>query len=287
LDFLNGAAWPERPIAFVVVSSNHGTFIVNRHDYRMIDETKGFGVAFQILNSSCYDYPETKFLLALLSNRREFYGDGVVAIDCGANCGVHTVEWSRHMFGWGDVIAIEAQEKLYYALCGNIAINNCLNAKAILAAVGGEAKEILVPRPDYLKPASFGSLEIRKGLSGEFIGQQVNYEKDCVKLPQVTIDGLDLDRVDLLKVDVEGMEAEVLAGAEETITRHMPQMYIEVLKSDVEVIKRILKTLGYRHFDFGPNLFAVHEKDRAGANISMREGMLHVSVREESLCPTT
>src|SRR5262245_42935954 len=96
LDNLDGSAWPKRPIALVVVSSNHGKFIVNRNDYRMIDETNGFGVGFQILNSSCYDYPETKLLLALLSNRREFYGDGVVGVDCGANCGIHTVEWSRH-----------------------------------------------------------------------------------------------------------------------------------------------------------------------------------------------
>jgi FkbM family methyltransferase len=66
--------------------------------------------------------------------RREFYGNGVVAIDCGANCGVHIIEWSRHMFGWGRVIAIEAQEKIYYALCGNIVINNCLNTKAFVGA---------------------------------------------------------------------------------------------------------------------------------------------------------
>ena len=36
------------------------------------------------------------------------------------------------MFGWGTVIAIEAQERVYYALCGNITINNCLNANEAL-----------------------------------------------------------------------------------------------------------------------------------------------------------
>src|SRR5215831_8786186 len=104
--------WPKRPIAFVLVSSNHGLLIINRNDYRMLNETNGFGFGLQVLNSSCYDYAEVKLLLALLSNRRKFHGNGVVAIDCGANCGVHTVEWSRHMYGWGSVIAIEAQEKI-------------------------------------------------------------------------------------------------------------------------------------------------------------------------------
>jgi FkbM family methyltransferase len=51
-----------------------------------------------------------------------------VAIDCGANIGTHTIEWAKKMTGWGAVIGIEAQERIFYALAGNIAINNCFNA---------------------------------------------------------------------------------------------------------------------------------------------------------------
>jgi hypothetical protein len=40
---------PKRKIAFVLATSDHGTMIVNRLDYRMIDEQRGFGVGFQIL----------------------------------------------------------------------------------------------------------------------------------------------------------------------------------------------------------------------------------------------
>ena len=71
--------------------------------------------------------------------RRRFHGDGVVAIDCGANIGVHTVEWAIAMTGWGSVVAIEAQERIYYALAGNIAINNCFNA--IAHARGGIVRD--------------------------------------------------------------------------------------------------------------------------------------------------
>ena len=35
--------------------------------------------------------------------------DGVVAIDCGANIGVHTIEWATSMTGWGSVLSIEAR----------------------------------------------------------------------------------------------------------------------------------------------------------------------------------
>jgi hypothetical protein len=48
--------------------------------------------------------------------RRQYFKDGVVVIDCGANIGAHTIEWGKRMTGWGSVLAIEAQERIYYAL---------------------------------------------------------------------------------------------------------------------------------------------------------------------------
>ena len=117
-----------RKLAFVLASSNHGTLIVNRFDYRMVDQNRGYGVGFQILETSSFDPGEVKLALDLLTLRRKHYGDGVIGIDCGANIGVHTIEWAKMMTGWGSVLSIEAQERIYYALAGNIAINNCFNA---------------------------------------------------------------------------------------------------------------------------------------------------------------
>src|SRR5262249_33086719 len=112
---------PKRKIAFVLASSDHGTMIVNRLDYRMLDQRSGIGVGFQILETSSFDASEIDTALSLLGLRRTYFGDGVVALDCGANIGVHTIEWARRMSGWGQVIAIEAQERVFYALAGNIA----------------------------------------------------------------------------------------------------------------------------------------------------------------------
>ena len=149
-----------RPIAFVVASTNHGSLLVNRHDYRLTDNGQGYGVGYQLLNASAFDPNEVNFAVQLLATRKQHFGSGVIAIDCGANIGVHTIEWSKAMHGWGEVIAFEAQERIYYALAGNIAMNNCFNARAIFAAVGAEDGVIPVPSPDYFSPSSFGSLEI-------------------------------------------------------------------------------------------------------------------------------
>src|SRR6266481_4254293 len=198
-----------RKLAFVLASSNHGTMIVNRFDYRMIDSQRGYGVGFQILETAAFDPMEVKLAVELLSFRRRHYGDGVVAIDCGANIGVHTIEWASAMTGWGSVLAIEAQERVYYALAGNIAINNCFNAVAVHGAVSSESGVLQIPNPNYLTASSFGSLELRQRDGNEFIGQKIDYSDEAMSPVRcLTLDTLGLNRVDLLKIDVEGMEVE-------------------------------------------------------------------------------
>ena len=249
-----------RNLAFVLASSNHGTMIVNRNDYRMLDAEHGYGVGFQILQTGSFDPTEVKLVLDLLALRRKHHGNGVVAIDCGANIGVHTVEWAKMMTGWGSVLSIEAQERIYYALAGNIAINNCFNAIAVHAAVSSESGAMQMPSPNYLVPSSFGSLELRKRSGNEFIGQQIDYD-NMVNVRTVAIDEFNLPRVDLLKIDVEGMELEALQGAAWTIERSRPAMLIEKIKADADVLRQWLELRGYTIIEAGINMLVIHGSD--------------------------
>ena len=151
-----------RQQANILISSDHGTMIVNRFDYRMTDEKRGIGVGWQLMNSGQYDIKEVGFLKFLLERQLKNHGPGVVAIDCGAIIGVHTIEWAKLLHNRGKVIALEAQEQVYYALCGNIALNNCFNVRALNCASGDQDKIMDIPTPDYFKPSSFGSLEIKQ-----------------------------------------------------------------------------------------------------------------------------
>lgn len=268
-----------RPQPFVLVASNHGTLIVNRNDFHMVDASRGYGVGYQILNTGSFDPAEVGFVTALLSARRAGFGDGVMAVDCGANIGVHTVEWARHMHGWGRVIAFEAQERIYYALAGNVAINNCLNATAYWAAVGSTSGQLRIPVPDYLVPGSFGSLELRQREKTEFIGQPIDYsEAGMQTVEQKTIDSLYLERLDLIKIDVEGMELDVLEGAKATIRRCSPVMVIEIIKTDADAVKTLLQESGYQTYAMGINLLAVHEADPVQKWLSLSNGNLKLSI---------
>jgi FkbM family methyltransferase len=236
--------------------------ILNRFDYRMVNETAGFGVGHVLLETSNFEPQVGTVAMQLLAQRRQHFGDGVVVMDCGANIGVHTVAWAKGMAGWGQVLAVEAQERIFYALAGNITINNCFNARAFHAAVGAADGVLRVPTPNYLTPSSFGSLEMRQSATNEFIGQAIDYsEERLVPIRMMTIDSLNLGRLDMIKIDVEGMEVEVLEGAKATLAKSLPIIIVEGIKSEQQAIIQALASYGYEWFPFELNYLAVHPSD--------------------------
>jgi FkbM family methyltransferase len=264
---------PRRKIAFVLAASDHGTMIVNRFDYRMVGEHGGIGVGFQILEGASFDAEEIDLALSFLMLRRRYFGDGVMALDCGANIVVHTIEWAKRMSGWGQVLAIEAQERVFYALAGNIAVNNCFNARAMHAAVAAKSGTMRIPTPDYLSPGSFGSLELRRREYTEFIGQPVDYsDEKAVPVETIALDSLGLPRIDLLKIDVEGMEIEAIEGAASSIARCRPILIVESIKSEKARLQQILEQQAYRVFEVGLNLVAVHGEDKTLSHLKTRDG---------------
>jgi FkbM family methyltransferase len=258
---------PSRPLAFVLAATERGAMIVNRFD-RCVTPHEIFGVGFQLLEHGAYDPGEGEILLELLNLRRRHYGDGVVAVDCGANIGVRTVEWAKHMAEWGVVVAFEAQERLYYALAGNITINNCFNARAIHAAVANRSGTMKMPKLNYSAPASFGSLELKRRTGTEFIGQTVEYDDEkMVDVRTATLDSFNFPRLDLLKIDVEGMELDTLTGAAACIGSGHPIVFVETIKSDAATLRAWLEALGYIVVVAGKNFLAVHRTDKCLAQI--------------------
>lgn len=121
-----------------------------------------------------------------------------------------------------------------------------------------------MPQPDYLSPGSFGSLELKQRDNTEFIGQRVDYAaENAVTVPTLALDSLQLARVDLIKLDVEGMEMEALAGARETIARHHPILIIETIKLDKPALVAWLAGFDYAVIEIGMNVLAVHRSDQS------------------------
>lgn len=138
---------------------------------------------------------------------------GSVAVDVGANIGALTLPLARIIGSGGTVIAMEPQRAVYQLLCANLALNEIGNVRAIHTAAGRTPGRTFVPIPDQAKPGNFGAVELTdKG--GEPIGV-------------MSIDSLQLPACHFIKIDVEGQEQSVIAGAAETIARFRPVLYVE------------------------------------------------------------
>jgi hypothetical protein len=127
-------------------------------------------------------------------------------------------------------------------------------------AVSNESGVMEIPSPNYFVPSSFGSLELRQRSGNEFIGQPIDYQ-NTVSVRKLTLDEFGLPRVDLIKIDVEGMELEALDGAAKTIERSRPIMLIEKIKADASRLRQWLESRGYLIIEAGINLLVIHSTD--------------------------
>lgn len=165
-----------------------------------------------------------------------------VIVDVGANLGWFSFEL-KHANPNSTVISFEPQRALYYMICGSIALNCFSNMFCHQLAIGDEDSVIPVPIFDYSLVSNYGGVEIDPQKNNkEYIGQTTStYEAVSIR----KLDSLNFERLDLLKIDVEGMEEKVLLGAIETIKKYKPIIFIEFLKSDVPSLRRQIENLGY------------------------------------------
>lgn len=164
---------------------------------------------------------DTSFGFVLSEQRHEIYGtgqDGVqpgdVVLDCGANYGAFTKTALRQ--GASKVVAIEISPDTIGCLRRN------------LAPEISDGRVIVYPKGVWDKP---DFLELAISDKGNFEANTVVYGRDArkkVRVPVTTIDAiveeLRLDRVNFIKIDVEGAEKQALFGATNTLRRFHPKL---------------------------------------------------------------
>lgn len=158
---------------------------------------------------------------------------GDVVVEAGANIGAHTIPLSRMAGAEGRVLAFEPQQAIYRLLCGNLALNACHNVDAYPVGLGSINAELHLPIIDYEGSLlNFGGVSLRPEWPGD-------------KVAVFQLDRLELKELRLLKADVEGMEIDVLLGAQNTIRRCRPYLYIEDDENNPEPRRKVLSDLGY------------------------------------------
>jgi FkbM family methyltransferase len=143
----------------------------------------------------------------------QLVASGSLVVDAGANIGAHTLFLAQAVGPRGAVVAIEPQRMVYQLLCANMALNEASNVRAIHAGAGRAPGRAFVPVMDYARPENFGGVAL--------------VDKDGEPVEIVSIDSLQLPTCQFIKIDVEGQEQSVIAGAAATIARFKPVLYVE------------------------------------------------------------
>lgn len=143
---------------------------------------------------------------------------GMVVLDVGSNIGGVSLLAAKLLQGTGQLYAFEADPGTYRLLSINFALNSVpTNFRAIHCAVTsapGIASLSVFPR----KVSGWNTL-------GHFELGGYRPER-LVEVPATTLDVFAAEnavgKIDLIKVDVEGAEPEVFAGAADLLRRHVP-----------------------------------------------------------------
>ncbi len=168
---------------------------------------------------------------------------GAVVLDIGASLGEWAVPLARAVGPSGGLFAFDPQPQAARALAATFRINNLTQAQAIEAAVSDRAGTQDMAMPDIVSSAvDSGRARIGAAGAGETISS----------VRSVTIDGFvgeaGLERLDLVKIDVEGHERAVLAGAVGTLANFRPALVIETgheSTADRAAIEALLRGAGY------------------------------------------
>jgi FkbM family methyltransferase len=210
---------------------------------RLVDDYLG---EFRVIANSSYPIERglliSRYEPLTLSVVDALVHDGDVCFDIGANVGALTLPMARRVGSSGRVYAFEPGPPAYERLLRNLSLNPGVRDRvvALQAGVGAEPGTLHWNAGDNDNPADATLLE-----------------PTGIPVPVVTVDAhaaaIGLTRLDFLKIDVEGMEYEVLLGGRATLLAHRPVLYLETERRFeairafpvLERIESLLRELGY------------------------------------------
>lgn len=153
---------------------------------------------------------------------------GDTVFDIGANIGSHTLPLARLVGSSGKVVAFEPTDYAYIKLQRNLSLNPSLRSmvssvQALLVATGEEQKPESIPSSwsleapnldDHIHPVHKGTYNSLRGAATTQLDQWVAANH--------------LNRLDFVKMDVDGFEVDVLEGAKHTLKYFRPVIMMEL-----------------------------------------------------------
>lgn len=155
-------------------------------------------------------------------------------IDCGANLGAYVVPMAERIGRSGWVWAFEPFLHTFQHLTANVALNGLLNVFTVHAALGNSTTRRVLNAPRLDSFNTLGAMRVDDQLDVDTaLNAGITYDgQEDVQVWSLddyldTLRHRPLQNLRLMKIDVEGMETEVVQGAQRTIALHRPIVWAE------------------------------------------------------------
>lgn len=200
----------------------------------IIIKTNGYKLHYYptAISSDLWQYPDSrKYEMC------PYIKAGQLIVDVGANIGTTAIPSSKAVGPNGKVFAFEAHPKTFHYLSKNIKLNQLENFSLFNCALGEKNGFVNITNLDADDQ------------------NKISKNQEEVSIEMATLDSFmrDIDKIDLLKIDVEGYELFVLQGAKETL-RKVQSIYIEISETHFKKYgyscREILKFLSKYNFQF-------------------------------------
>lgn len=177
----------------------------------------------------------------------------MVVCDIGANDGFFTIFAAKLVGPSGKVLAFEPSQQEFSRLQANLALNRLSQVTAIPKALADTNSTALLKLAEYSHEGqnTLGDFSYTMNASGVQTVELCRLDDFLLKQK--------MTRLDFLKIDVEGAEYRVLAGARETIKKFNPIIMLELFDkalrfqgSSAEQVIALLKEFNYTVLDFSP-----------------------------------
>jgi FkbM family methyltransferase len=204
---------------------------------RMVIPSLAEPVGFHLFIDGVYEPREVSWVLDHLE-------PGDVFLDVGANIGAFAIPAARRVGPAGRVIAVEASPRVAACLERNVSLNQLQNIVICQVAAGETTGKTVSFFEAPVERFGMGSLTPVRG--GTPTPVETRRLDDLLA-------GLGVDRVKILKIDVEGFECEAFRGAENLLrSAHAPAVLFEFYDWAEQAARqagdaqRVLLEFGYR-----------------------------------------
>jgi len=179
----------------------------------------------------------------LMNQLKHYIKPGMTVVDIGANIGFHTLLMAKLVGPSGKVHGFEPCGAIHKVLMYNCIINQFYNTK--LYQLGcGDVSETRYINNQWNESEIFTNYGCIYLLSDKNQENRESFISNKTPVEVRKLDDFDF-KIDVIKIDAEGMEEQIIKGMKNKIEQYKPIILVEVHNTELETMQKLFEELNY------------------------------------------